>query len=82
MSSPETDVWLILEDWDRAKERGSFWLFEGRYEATLRVLQNMHRIEFYIADRNMTWIVCENHHDLLIGSGEYIVNKLRALSAA
>lgn len=35
----------------------------------VRVLRECHRTEFYITDRDSSYLLCFNHHDFLIGSG-------------
>lgn len=70
MVDGQTPVWLLLEDWDRTKKHGAYWVFEGMYSAVIDVLRNTHGIEYYIVERGQSWMVLENHHDVLIGIGE------------
>lgn len=48
---------------------------EGRYfefssgKDIPRVLEECFRFEFYVADRNLYFLFCVNHHDFLIGAG-------------
>lgn len=79
---PETKVWVLLEDWDREKKLGNYWVFEGTYGATLAVLNNMHDIEYYVVDRSFNWMVVENHHGVLIGIGEPVESLIRNLKIA
>lgn len=67
---PGTNVWLLVEDWDRTKKQGNYWVFEGSYGAVIRVLNNMHCVEYYIVDLRLNWMILENHHDILVGVGE------------
>jgi hypothetical protein len=79
---PETQVWLLFEDWDEKKKQGNYWVFEGTYGAAVGVLNNMHCIEYYIADRKLNWMIMENHHDFLIGTGEPAESFILNLRAA
>ena len=36
----------------------------------------MYGFEYYIVDKKYNWILCENHHDILIVLGEEIANNL------
>lgn len=79
--NPETKVWLLVEDWDRTKRDGNYWVFEGTYAAIVSVLKNMHCIEYYIIDRKFNWMILENHHDVLIGVGELAEDFILSLKA-
>ena len=76
---PETNVWILFEDWDRTKRNGNYWLFEGNYGTTIDVLNNMHGLEYYIVDKKMHWMIIENHHDILIGVGKPAESRLLEL---
>ena len=81
MCPKETDVWLLVEDFDGTRNHGNYWIFEGAFGAVIDVLSEMHAIEYYIVDRRLDWMVLENHHNTLIGVGERaesFVSKLRA----
>ncbi len=79
---PETEVWILFEDWDRTKKNGNYWVFEGNYGSTVNVLNNMHCIEYYIVDRKINWIIIENHHDILIAVGEPAESRLLEVKSA
>jgi hypothetical protein len=55
---------------------GNFWLYESRINPVCAVLSECPAFEYYILPRKMDWLLCENHHNLIIGSGEAIVSKL------
>jgi hypothetical protein len=63
-------VWFIAED-------DKFWLFEGNVESIQKVLAESHAFEYYIVSKKYEWLLCENHHDVLFGVGEIIVEKLK-----
>lgn len=76
-----TPVWLITEDWDRTKRHGNYWLFEGDFVAALDVLKHLHRLEYYIVAQKFEWLLLENHHDVIVGAGEWAVQRLHTIEA-
>lgn len=77
---PTIYVWFITEDASRTKQDGNFWVFEGELGAILRVIGNFHYFEYAIVDRRLEWMICENHHDMLIAVGEPAITRLRTLA--
>ncbi|MBH8557319.1 DUF6756 family protein [Hymenobacter negativus] len=63
-------VWFIAED-------DKFWLFEGNIESIQQVLAESHSFEYYLVSKKYEWLLCENHHDVLFGVGEIIIEKLK-----
>jgi hypothetical protein len=74
-------VWLVAEDWCRQKKHGNFWLYEGRIDAITAVLDEARAFEFYLVSKKFEWLLCSNHHDVLMAVGEPMTTKLRTLSA-
>ena len=56
--------WFIASD-----EDGKYWVACGKAKSILTVLKEMYLFEYYIIDNKFNWILCENHHGLLIQSG-------------
>lgn len=79
---PDSKVWVVFEDWDRTKKNGNCGVFEGNYGAAIGVLTNMHDIEYYIVDRELNWMIMENHHDILIAVGEPAESRFLELKTA
>jgi hypothetical protein len=73
---PETPVWLVVEDFGRMKDGPPFWIFEATLAAAVATLKNHHLLEFYVVSRSLTWLVGENHHDVLFAVGEHAVSVL------
>ena len=69
-------VWFVAEDWCNTKEEGNLWAFEGDLDAVVRVLGELHAFEYAVIDRKLEWLICENHHDVLIGAGESAMSRL------
>ena len=58
---PQDSYWFIASD-----ENGKYWVAESNGSSIITVLREMYAFEYYILDRKMTWILCENHHGMLI----------------
>lgn len=80
ISSEET-VWFIAEDWPSTKQHGKFWLYEGKIAAIVDVLGEMYGCEYYLVSKKFEWLLCENHHDILMAVGQPMVEKLKLLAA-
>jgi hypothetical protein len=74
----EESVWFIIEDERKAEEH--FWLYEGRINAVVSILKELSFEEYYIVSKKLEWILCENHHNLLIGSGKHIIEKMKSVN--
>jgi hypothetical protein len=68
-------IWFVAEAGGQ-KRIGNFWLYEGTPSVVCAVLRDCPPFEYYIVDKKMRWLVCENHHGYVIGSGEPIVQAL------
>jgi len=73
-------VWFVIEANEMpAKGEGNFWLYEAKIEAIALVLRELPFCEYYVVGRKCDWLLCENHHDILIASGETMAAKLLGL---
>lgn len=70
-------VWFLAQE-DRGNPK--FWLFEGQIKPIQTVLENSSMFEYYIVSKKYLWLLCENHHGYLIGTGEQMIEKLKKLS--
>ncbi len=75
---PDEQVWLLAEDWDGQKLEGNYWLFRGRVGAIGAVLRELFAFEYYIVAKDFQWLLCETHHNMLIGVGTHITERLKA----
>lgn len=82
ISSPEETFWFIVEDEPGTKINDNFWLYEGKLKAIVTVLRESYDFEYYIVDKRLNWLLCETHHDVLIGVGEPIIQSLKTIKAA
>ncbi len=74
------NVWFIIEDDSEEKERDHYWLYEGKIQAIISVLKELPFTEYYVVSKKLEWILCENHHNLLIGCGDLITSKMKKVS--
>jgi hypothetical protein len=73
-------LWFVVEaDEVPAKSEGNFWLYEARVEFIARVLRELPHCEYYVVGRKCDWLLCENHHDMLIASGAPMTEKLSGM---
>jgi hypothetical protein len=72
-------VWLFINE--TVTEREKFWFYEGYIKAIELVLaESLYIDEAYIASKKYEWLICINHHDVLIATGKDMPEKLRKLS--
>jgi hypothetical protein len=74
LGPPTTPVWMIAEDFSGAKQGPPFWAFEANLAATVAALDNHDLPEFYVVSRPFTWLVGENHHDVMFAAGEHAID--------
>jgi len=68
--TPADRYWFVAESWAPAKKESEFWLYEATGAAILRILSEAHFHEYYIVEKKMWWLLCENHHGVVIGCGD------------
>lgn len=56
-----------------------FWVYEGKIKAIQKVIEESTGFEYYIFSKKLDWLLCENHHGFLIGSGDSMIEKMRSL---
>ncbi len=73
---PDEICWFVVTD-----DQGSNWsVFEAKPSTISAILSNCHFFEYFVASRDLDWIVFENHHDLIIGMGDSVVDRITRLS--
>jgi len=75
--SPEEMLWFVAEDERGTKQNGNFWLYEGKIKAIVSVIGEMTAFEYYLVPKKLDWLLCETHHDVLVGVGEPIIKRLK-----
>ena len=71
-------IYLYIEDFDR---EAKFWLYEGYIKEICMILGELYFVEYYLVSKKMEWLVCENHHEVLMAIGEEIERKLKKFFA-
>ena len=66
----DEQVWFIAEN-------DKFWLFEGNIESIQKALAESYAFEYYIVSKKYEWLLCVNHHDVLYGVGNIIIENLK-----
>lgn len=77
--TPNESVWFVVEA-GGPKKSGNFWLYESTIEVICAVLREIPACEYYVVSRKLDWLLCENHHDVLIASGAEMVARMEALT--
>jgi hypothetical protein len=58
---PAGVYWFIASD-----QHGKYWIAEATGSAIVRVVSEMYGFEYYVVERHLDWIFCENHHGVFI----------------
>ena len=70
------DLYIIFTE--SCREREKFWYYEGRLDAMITVIEETPGIdEFYIFDKKFTWLLGQNHHDVIFATGNEKTERLK-----
>lgn len=72
-------VWFLAEDWSHTKSDGQFWLYESTIEAICKLVNASRAFEFYVVSKKLSWLICVNHHEYVVASGQQMVSSLQVL---
>ncbi len=62
------------------REKSKIWFYEGKIQVIQNLLSEIcHFDEFYFISKKYEWLICINHHDILIATGGDMPNKLANL---
>lgn len=78
--SPTEQVWFLAEDWSNTKKEGQFWLYESTIGPIAKLVNESRSFEFYVVSKKYSWLVCVNHHQYLIASGQEMVSRIETLN--
>lgn len=69
---PDVDekLWFIVED----NYSDHYPIYEGDVRLITSVIEECFAFEYYLVPKNKEWLLCENHHNVLLGVGERIIN--------
>lgn len=71
------NVWLFVNE--TINEKNKFWFYEGKIKSIVFVLGESLVNEVYVASKKYDWLLCINHHDVLIATGGDMPEKLKRL---
>jgi len=64
--APHDDVYLVIED----DSRDHYPIFITKPTLAMEIIGECYSFEYYIIPKDLSWLLCENHHSVLIGVGE------------
>ena len=68
-------VWFFVNG-----DKDKFWFYEGKVKAIMTVIEESSYIpDLYLASKKYQWLICINHHDVLIATGQTMSDKLEQL---
>ncbi len=73
-------IWFIVNE--TINEQTKFWLYEGKINTILEIIQEIHFDELYFISKKYEWLICINHHDYLIATGGDMPDKLVKLHSS
>lgn len=64
-------VWLMVED----DQEEYYPIYNCEPSIIGQIIGECFGFEYYVIDKNMDWLICENHHNRLIGVGQKLKDK-------
>lgn len=64
-------TWLMVED----DQEDYYPIYECNPSIIGQVIGECFGFEYYVIDKNKDWLICENHHNRLIGVGQKLKDK-------
>ncbi|WP_300671884.1 DUF6756 family protein [Soonwooa sp.] len=72
-------VWYVVNE--TINEGDKFWFYEGKIKYIQTIIDKTWFDEMYIISKKYEWLVCINHHDDLIATGNIMPDKLRKIAS-
>ncbi|MBK8286373.1 MAG: hypothetical protein IPK97_16685 [Ahniella sp.] len=69
--------WFIAE----SPERGPYPVYEASPQQASGIIGECFGFEYYIVPKDLSWLICENHHASVIGCGVAVEEAIRRLAA-
>ena len=70
-------VWFVVED----HQQPFYPVYEATPEAIQSVIGECYCFEYYLVAKDMSWLVCETHHDVMIAIGTEVEERMRQQGA-
>lgn len=75
---PNESIWFGVTG--TFNERSKIWFHEGKIEAIIEILDEICFFdECYFVSKKYNWLICSNHHDILMATGKDMPQKLKAI---
>jgi hypothetical protein len=75
--APNELVWFIAED----DQLPHYPVFETTPQTASEVIGQCYAFEYYVIAKDLSWLLCENHHNLMCAIGPAIEKRLLTLAA-
>ncbi len=62
--NPTEHYFFIASD-----ESGKYWVMEGAGDSIVSLISNSFCFEYYITNKTVSWLLCENHHGVMVQLG-------------
>lgn len=74
-------VWFFVNE--TVNETDKYWFYQGQVKYIQTIIAEAFYIdEFYLVSKKYDWLICINHHDVLIATGLTMPEKLRQLEVS
>lgn len=73
---PKEVVWFVVED----DQLPYYPIFEASTENVMKIIGECFAFEYYLVSRDKSWLLCENHHNRIIGVGKQVVSAIQRVS--
>ncbi len=70
---PEEVIWFVVEDDDLP----NYPIFEASTENVVKIIGECFAFEYYLVPRDKSWLLCENHHNRIIGVGKQVASSIQ-----
>ena len=74
---PEERCWFIVEDF----ESDDFHIYEATPELAVKIINECYGFEYYLVAKDRRWLICENHHNVVVGVGTEVVTAIKRFRA-
>ncbi len=68
-------VWYFVNE--TINERVKFWFYEGTIKSIQKIINETWFVELYVVSKKYEWLICINHHDKLIVTGDCMQEKMK-----
>ena len=72
--NPNEVVWFVVED----TQSHCYPIFEATVSDAVKVIGECFAYEYYLIPKNKDWLICETHHNSVVGVGNEITSRIKA----